>query len=487
MTQPDNSDTSAPKEAQLGMSRRRFLNQLAVAAGMTPGLSHLRGEFRAFDQLIATRGDIRPRTLIAADIAYLGAMRLPTSGYPEDEDLTYSYATFAARKVNGVLRFFTTGSNPKGDRVFEFIDTGSYDPDYTRAPRAQMATFWGDVYQGKRLTWDSNGRPLPMQYLFTRGLLWHKDRLYWTYYDGYNTTNRDDWCIGLTNLGENPSQMKAYGPWRPTTPGEGPGVKHADQWLIEMPDGTLGAGASVQSGSLFSSFGPELVAGASFPDETTAAGHGAPNLKFPSVYVQYKAMFGHLNLDGTVRGGQPIWALKRPGNYVFHNVNPSVGSAQLPTEIDPVKYGGVGTFTSIDSVGHCVYINLPDKQAILFFGGLGTGHVWYGPVADCGHGFGNPCGGGQGPNASGFAPRWWIYDPNACQEAVRGRIQPWEVAVAEEFDPTTKIAPFKLGCNKAVGGAYFDAEKRRLYISAYQADDSIAGLAFPLIHVFEIR
>jgi hypothetical protein len=35
--------------------------------------------------------------------------------------------------------------------------------------------------------------------------------------------------------------------------------------------------------------------------------------------------------------------------------------------------------------------------------------------------------------------------------------------------------------------SYFDAATRRLYAAAYQADDSIPGLAFPLIHVFQIK
>jgi hypothetical protein len=281
--------------------------------------------------------------------------------------------------------------------------------------------------------------------------------------------------------------MKAYGPWRPTTPGEGPGVKHADQWLIEMPDGTLGAGASVQSGSLFSSFGPELVAGASFPNETTAAGYGAPNLKFPSAYVQYKAMFGHLNLDGTVPGGQPIWALKRPGNYVFHNVNPSVGYAQPPTEVDPLKNGGGGTFTQSDGVSSCVYIDLPDKVGILFVGAEGTDHVWYGPNQNCGHGFSDPCGGGQGPSASDHAAKWWIYDPSECRKLMVNTIEPWEVQPSSAFDPSVAIASHRLGCSKLPGGAYFDRDTRQLYVSAIQADDSIPGLQMPLIQVFKIK
>ncbi len=422
-----------------------------------------------------------------SDFTYLGAMRIPDVGYPSDEDPSFSYGALAARRVNGVLQFFMTGSNVKGDRVFEFIDTQNYNADYRSAPRAQMATYWGDIYQGKRTSWLSDGTQVALQYLFTRGLLWHNNRLYWTYFDGYNTTNRDDWCIGLTSLGSGPGNMASYGPWRPSTGGPGPGVKHASWWLVELPDGTLGAGSSLMSGNAVSSWGPELVGGCPFPNDTTPGGFGKPNIGFPRTYSQYRVMQGLINMDGSLPSGQEIVAARRSGNYVFHNVNPSVGYPQPPSEIDPIKNGGAGTFTQSDAVCSCVYINLPDKQGILFLGAEGTGHVWYGPNTNCGHGFSDPCGGGQGPSSSSHAPKWWIYDPNECQKVVQGSIKSWQVQPAYAFDPSIAIAPHKLGCKAGPGGAYFDAQTRQLYVAAPNADDSMFGLQMPLVHVFKIN
>jgi hypothetical protein len=418
-----------------------------------------------------------------SDFTYLGAMRIPDVGYASDEDPSFSYGALAARRVNGVLQFFMTGSNAKGDRVFEFIDTQSYDRDYRQAPRARMATYWGDIYKGKRTSWLSDGTSRNMQNMFTRGLLWHNNRLLWTYFDGYNVTSYDDWCIGMTDLGAN---TVVYGPWRPTTPGRGPGVKHASWWLVEMPDGTLGAGSSLMSGNAVSSWGPELIAGCRFPNDSTPSGFGKPNIVFPETYVQYEVMYGHINLDGSLPSGQEILALRRAGNYVFHNTNPSVGYPEAPTEIDPLKNGGMGTFTQSDGVCSCVYIDLPDKAGILFLGSEATGHVWYGPNTNCGHGFADPCGGGQGPASSGHAQKWWIYDPNACRNVVEKRVQPWQVQPSSAFDPSTAIAPLQLGCQRLPGGAYFDRQTRQLYVAAAQADDSISGLHFPLIHVFKI-
>jgi hypothetical protein len=422
-----------------------------------------------------------------SDFKYLGAMRIPESGYPSDDELTWSYGALAARRVNDVLQFFMTGSNVTGDRVFEFVDTQSYDADYRQAPRARMAAYWGDIYKGKRTSWQADGTPVKLQYLFTRGLLWHNNRLYWTYFDGYNVSNHDDWCIGMSNLGSTPGSSVAYGPWRPTAAGPGPGVKHAGWWLVEMPDGTLGAGSSLMSGNAMSSWGPELVAGCAFPTDITPSGFGKPNIVFPQTYVQYQMMFGHINLDGSLPSGQEILAVRRTDDYVFHNTNPSVGYPEGPTEIDPLKNGGMGTYTQADGVSSCVYINLPDKAGILFMGAEGTGHIWYGPYSNCGHGFANPCGGGQGPNASGYAQKWWIYDPNECRKVVDKKIQPWEVRPTSAFDPTTSIAPLKLGCQRLPGGAFFDRQTRRLYVAALQADDSISDVRMPLIHVFAIK
>jgi len=264
-------------------------------------------------------------------------------------------------------------------------------------------------------------------------------------------------------------------------------VKHASWWLVEMPDGTMGAGSSLMSGNAMSSWGPELVAGAPFPTESTPAGFGKPNIVFPSRYVQYQLMQGRINLDGSLSGGQPIVAVKRSGNYVFHNTNPSVGYPQPPTEIDPAKNGGMGTYTQVDGVCSCVYVDLPDKAGIMFFGAEGTGHVWYGPNSNCGHGLGDPCGGGQGPSATGHAAKWWIYDPNECRRVVQNAIEPWQAQPSSAFDPSNAIAPSKMGCRAMAGGAYFDRQTRQLYVAAPQADDSIPGLQMPLIHVYKIN
>src|SRR5262245_41923146 len=179
-------------------SRRRFLTTVAVGAGLAPVISFSRdlsARRRAASLCYSAK-----RVLAPSDFTYLGAMRLPS------ELSSFSYGSLAARKVNGRLQFFMTGENSSNaipnwgslDCVWECADTESYNQNYAAAPRANVLTKWGDIYQGKRTTWLPDGQQFNMQYLITGGMLYKNDRLYWTYYDAYNVASRLDWCIGLT-------------------------------------------------------------------------------------------------------------------------------------------------------------------------------------------------------------------------------------------------------------------------------------------------
>src|SRR5262245_43449128 len=86
--------------APLGVSRRRFLNRAAMGLGLPPFASSVFGTALALDQRQPTNVRVYPTpppyvptngsTLRASDFSYLGAMRLPTSGYPSDEDPSFS-------------------------------------------------------------------------------------------------------------------------------------------------------------------------------------------------------------------------------------------------------------------------------------------------------------------------------------------------------------------------------------------------------------
>ena len=162
---------------------------------------------------------------------------------------------------------------------------------------------WGDIFQGKRTSWSPDGQQINLQYLAPGGLLFksNPDRVYWAYYDGYNVTGRNDWCLGMTELRGSPANMVAYGPWRPNV-----GVKHGCGWLVEMPDGSLGVGAPLTSGNAGSSWGPELSAGCPFPTSATPGGFGRPDLNFPQTYVRYAFPGGSIAPNGSPAPGRTV-------------------------------------------------------------------------------------------------------------------------------------------------------------------------------------
>jgi hypothetical protein len=464
---------------QRRVNRRRFLTTFALGAGLAPLIS--------YGKSVSARRQAQAcysskRVMDASDFTYLGAMRLPA------ELTSYSRGALAARKVNGRLQFFMTGENSQNavtnwgslDCVFEFADTESYNQNFAVAPRASVLTQWGDIFQGKRTTWLPDGQQLDMQYLLTMGMYYKNNRLYWTYFDSYNVGGRLDWCLGLTELGSSPSSMQAYGPWRPDI-----GVKHAGYWIVEMPDGSMGVGAGAIGGNVGSSWGPELSGGCPFPTPATPSGLSSPDLVFPQRYLRYGYPAFDLTATGGIIPGHTLPSLPRDGNYVWHNPTESPGGSGVVTSVDPLQNGGVGSWTDLDYAHSCVYIDLPEKHAVLFPGALATGHIWYGYPNQCGHGLGNPCSGGVGPNATGFEPRWWIYDPDQCMSVATGNLAA-NLAPAFQFNPITAIHPIQLGCANAFAGAYFDKDTRKLYVTAYQADTSIPGLFLPLLHVYQI-
>jgi hypothetical protein len=401
------------------------------------------------------------RVLSPTDFTYLGCMRVP------EQISQFSHGVIAARMVGGHLRIFMTGDNSASappdvfDAVYEFADTESYHADPTLAPRANLVTKWGDIYQGKRIRYE-NGRPVPVEYLATAGMTWYNNRLYWTYFDYYNTDSLPDPSIGMTDLRDRPLNMVAYGPWNADVSSH-----HSAGWLIPLPDGTLGVGSLPQGGNASSAWGPELLGGSPWPTETTPSGPTAPPLRFPKTYLQYgySPSLDDLNPNGSVRAGVVIQRSKRPANYVWNG--PGV------PDVNPVVSGGQGYWTEADGTEACVYINLPDKVGIIFCSSLGIGNVWYGDPET--HG-GNPCGGGQGENANGYRLRWHIYDPADCQRVIAGTLQPYQITPRHDFDPTVAIAPFSGGCTALAGGMYFEPSTRKLYMSTGLRDGhGIAG------------
>ncbi len=466
---------------QKRIDRRRFLTTFAMGAGAVPLFSLSR------NLLAGSSAPVAPslcysnkRQLTPQDLQYLGAMRVPASGV----DMSFSYGTLTGRKVNGAVRLLMSGSQVKGDPVYEFADTGSYHPDPAQAPRMSLVRSWGDIYGNARKTWNTSGVEKTGYPRYPGSFHWNESTqlLYWTYFDVYNVAGDEDWCLGASSL--QTGGATAYGPWRPSGGGRrGP-------WrcirLGEHPvTGNMLCGSILMSGNIRSPWGPDMWTG-QFPNAGTPSGFGAPDLPVQK-YLTYYPVYGSVNPDGSFNG--PLKTMRRPGDYVFE---PIAGGGF--TEIDPTKNGGVGSWTSLDSVSSMNWIDLPDLQGVLFTGRLAAGHVWYRNTGVgngvCTHGMPSPID-ITGPVSTDGYPAFFIYNPADLDAVKAGQrvdytVDPLHVVNAQSLYGTRTAPITELGAAKTFGGTYFDAAARKLYVCAPAGDPTIGGLLNPLIHVFHI-
>jgi hypothetical protein len=474
----DNPNSKDPRI----FDRRRFLTTFALGATAAPLLSL--GRSVLADAAAAQSPSLcysNKRLLTGNDIQYLGAMRFPAGA-----NVDFSYGSMTGRNVNGQVRLLMLGSITKGDPLYEFADTGVYNVNPAQAPRASLVRSWGDIYGNLRRTWYPTGVEKLNFPRYMGSLQWVESRqlLYWTYYDTYNTTGDEDWCLGATRL--DPSGPVAFGPWRPAGNSGKKGPWKCVRISEHPVTGELLCGSIVMSGNHSSPWGPNLWAG-QWPTETTPAGFGAPDIQVQK-YLTYPAMIGSVNIDGSWNG--TVKSARRPGDYFFEPIN----GGGILTEIDPRKNGGIGSWTQMDTLGGAKWIDLPDVHGVLFMGKLGAGHVWYrnaGVGNDlCTHGVASPVQ-ITGPVSTDAYPFAMIYDPADLNAVRTGAKTDYTVNATQTINlqsaygiQTSRIT--HIGSAKFVGDSYFDPTTRKLYVCAPEADDTTAGIFTPLVHVFKI-
>ncbi len=427
------------------------------------------------------------RLLRDTDIQYLGAFRFPSSG----TDLSFSYGSMTARKVNGQVRILILGPIGNGDPLYEFADPGTYSKVISQAPKATLIKNWGNIYGQARKTWYTTGVEKVNYPRYMGSLHWNESKqlLYWTYYDTYNTTGDEDWSLGATQLPASGSAV-AFGPWRVAGP-TGSGKKGV--WkcvrISEHPTtGELLCGSIIMSGNHSAPWGPNIWVGP-WPTEITPAGFGAPDIPIQK-YLTYPGMIGRINRDGSWTGN--ISSARRPGDYIFEPLTSGV-----LTEIDPLKNNGVGSWTQVDILGGNKWIDLPDRYGMMFMGKLGSGHVWYrnaGVGNDlCTHGVASPVN-ITGPVSTDAYPFTMIFDPADLEAVKAGTKADYTVDAKQTINlqaahgiQTSTID--HIGSAKFVGDSYFDPATRKLYVCAPEADKPItsANYFIPLVHVFQIN
>lgn len=138
-------------------------------------------------------------------------------------------------------------------------------------------------------------------------------------------------------------------------------------------------------------------------------------------------------------------------------------------------YGASGSNPKFNGTTRITGVVFPEGTAsVLFFGGTGTGNYCYGEASACG----DPASDSKGEHAYPYRAYVWAYDAKDLAAVKSGSKQPWAVTPYATWELSQLgNVPAEFG----VGGAAYDPETKRLYVSKLLADGDR-----PLIYVYEI-
>jgi hypothetical protein len=335
------------------------------------------------------------RLLQFADFEYLGGFIFP--GSTKSLDIRFSRG-LTHRYVGSDLRFFSAAHKGtsalrtlRDGEIFEcgFPGLSLKDP----FPVAPIIRHWGDIYQNMM----NIGTSLETRkyiYETPRGLFWDEQdgRLYWSYScgggdDGYCGAAQST-TLGASELDPTTGKGTAIGAWRiapATYKCVMRGCVPIPPWFAQAHTG--GRRIATGFGGYFSmmatggvSMGPSLWAidpptapHMSAIDATPLVSYNPPSLKPYS---------------------RPM-RCQRPGDY--------------RTDFDGWQIrDGIGYWSWTDEIHQgCVWIDLPDSHAVLFFPVLGHGHVMY----------------ANADRKAERAQHWWMsYDPYDLAKIAHGTV-----------------------------------------------------------------
>jgi hypothetical protein len=453
----------------------------------------------------------------AADISYAGCFRLPTNVAAAT---TSADGAMTGRKVNGQLRFLITGSEAELDSpIIEITDPGTYHTNYREAPQATLIQTFDTAYRAKRGTWRAplaSERPsepffpFPQKVAINAGLYWHEPTqlLYITYSDTYNVSGAPDWGLIAVRLNGDKT-TEAFGPWRlKATDSRGSWYgPHRAAWLAAHPQsGKLITGSSLGSGNANYPWGPDLYGELDWPTSATPAGVRAPDLVLPRRYLEYYFM-GSSIVPATGSANGPIKSFRRrvdPPVYEYFPATPDYAEPMV-LNVNPARYGGVGSWGQNDQVGGIAWIQTATKRGVLFCGSVAgspiqdpkdprASHVWYSNVFSpkCSHGIPSPVA-ITGPVSTAHFPFLCGYDPAALEAVAKGQKTDYEVEPAWFLNLTTAFG-IQTSAENVVGGLrnlqgfHWDPDRSLLFAISHRADEFTAfGTLASLVHVFKIR
>jgi hypothetical protein len=386
-----------------------------------------------------------PGVLDIHDFEYRGSFSLPTvPGIPAPhwDEKAFNASGIALRSVGGEKRMLlTTGTYTQYVYEVAIPEPGMFiGNDAGAVPVAEFRALFGMMPKGAGV--DVFGNICNSN---INGTMWYDegdDLLYWTNAHDYLTS----WVLPFPVLR---SASLAGGVLTESRqwflPDYAPG-HYKSYWggVTKIPDGfaqkytggrklALGFGGGYTIISICSS-GPSLAAVT--PDNPT----------------------GLLDFQNIMYYPNPEYCV-RDGNYI-----PMISYDPLPA--DPWR----GGWTSCDTIGSGVFVDLPDKQGYVVFARQATGRI--------GYDYGGYNWNGKYQNA------WYFYDYDTLGRAPAGEtsargIYPSSISIVDLPNENTKDS-------QVIAGSYFDAETRRLYVYTLWALKRGGIYIDPVVHVYEV-
>jgi len=450
--------------------------------------------------------------------------------------MAYAYGDLTGRVVDGQVRLIFSGDVTQDSPIYEVAIADDQ-------PVATVIQQWWNPYHGKRGTWvtataaretaaalrqwaidhadpQSAARARWWDRLAGRlpksGYTWidfgtvavngthyyhsGNDLLYIGYGDTYNVAGRTDWQLLALRLHPD-GTTEAFGPWRFEVT-DGAGVRrqgpYAAGCVREDPrTGQVMTAVPMGSGNTAYPWGANCATGAPWPTPELLAAPEAPNLLLTDRWLYSYCMNGLVDPASGVAAGPIKSARRRRDPYVYEYFPGQTAS----TQVDPTKYGGVGSWGDNDSLGGI----FPLEDRIYFFGGVagspiqdphdcGAAHMWYATGLNnfqCSHGCGSPVQ-ITGPVATARFP-WAAVYPWATLEATKNTDRDYvpdpTVESNLEADFGIVTAPIdSVGNAKQNNAGFFNPATRRYYTIAHGADrgEVTFGVINAYLHEWEV-
>jgi hypothetical protein len=167
-----------------------------------------------------------------------------------------------------------------------------------------------------------------------------------------------------------------------------------------------------------------------------------------------------------------------PAVFAF---NPSDVNGTNPVPAKPLVYYPLATplasgFTLSTNITGAVFPG--GTRSVLFFGKNGLGAYCYGETTANGGPCYDPALASKGTHMYPYAYQVWAYDVNDLLSVKNGNTLPWAI---RPYGIWTLTLPFA-DIAARVGGAAWDPQSRRLFLSALYGDGSL-----PVVHVFKVE